>query len=328
MTGALVPLQGTYDQHAVRRQLQLLSSLWVQTMGQSLGELDADLELCKRWFDPVAQGQRLRRELADLPDAPGPEEELVEPWEPWTVWVGPRKLLITPEGRCAIDLLQRAAANDGPVTITDSDVARYDRLLGEMYRRWSRHRLESVVALLAGKTKPLQIPAAGVVIALLVNGCIGQQRALTRFASGSGRAIVDRAFFSAVNAFADVLAPSRRGKRDSRLISGWMLYEARRRLGDALVVQDFKGTTDGHVWIRPDGVDHVIDVVARDLVRGHRARATPGLFADAFDALVAALRAELPSLAGFSAVHERPSETRRLKQQMVQQLQVYASRES
>jgi hypothetical protein len=305
--------------------LDALIEVWTVTMGRPPGDLNDDLELIKRWFDPVAQGQRLRRELSAIE---GVQPGLEVPGEPWTVEVGSSKWLVTPEGRCAIDVLQSYPDDRQRLVVTDSQLVPYDRLLGGLYRRWSRHRLDSVVALLAGTTKPLQIPAAGVVISLLVDGCVGEERALVRFASESARSVVDRAFFAAVNAFSDVLAPSRRGKRDSRLISGWMLYEARRRLGDVLVVEDFHGTTDGRVWIREDGIDQVVDVVARDLARGHRARATPERFATAYDALVDALRAELPSLAGFGLVHERPAATRRLRERFVEQLGADASQSS
>lgn len=318
---SLVPLEGQLDRTTADRMMEALVEIWTITMGASPGDLSVDLELSKRWFDPVAQGQRLRRELEGVPDVP---LGLDAPGNPWTLDVGPRKRLVTPEGRCAIDLLQEFPDGRPVWLIAEHELSLYDRQLGEMYRRWSRHRLESVVALLAGTTKPLQIPAAGVVISLLVNGCIGKDRALIRFASESAKNVVDRAFFTAVNAFSDVLAPSRRGKRDSRLISGWMLYEARRRLGHALVVEDFHGTTDGRVWIRSESVDHVVDVVARDLARGHRARATPERFDSAFDALVSALRTELPNLAGFGLVHERPTATRKLRERLAERLGAYA----
>jgi hypothetical protein len=294
-------------------------------MGQEPGALDSDLELVKRWFDPVAQGQRLRRELAELGEL---SSELVDPGEPWALTVGPRRWLVTPEGRCVIDLLRRFPVDREVWTLPEAMIVDYDRRLGALYRDWSRHRLESVVALLAGTTKPLQIPAAGVVIALLVNGCVGEDRALVRFAAEEARNVVDRAFFAAVNAFADVLSPSRRGRRDSRLNSGWMLYEARRRLGEALVLEDFHGTTDGRVWVHADRVDHTINVVARDLARGHRARATPEQFGIAFDALVEALRSELPNLAGFGLVHERPAATRKLRDRLAARLAEHAKQAS
>ncbi|MCY3923456.1 MAG: hypothetical protein OXG27_13840 [Chloroflexi bacterium] len=296
--------------------LDALTSIWVETMGTEPADLEEDLALARRWFDPVAQGQRLRRELLALnattaDGVPGP---------PWTLEVAPASYLVTPEGRCLIDYLSSRYSDrseGGTARIIDE----YDRLLGSLYRAWSRHRIESVVGLLAGTDKPLQIPAAGVVIALLANRCTDERRALTRFAGGPNKHLVDSAFFAPVQRFADVLSPSgRRDRTNQTLVSGWMLYEARRRLGGGLEVRDARGGKDGKVWVRADAVADVIRRVAQDLSRGHRAHATPELFAVAFDALVEELRVQLPSLAAFGLIHERPRDTARLRAQFLEHL--------
>jgi len=100
----------------------------------------------------------------------------------------------------------------------------------------------------------------------------------------------------------------------ARLISGWMLYEARRRLGDALVLVDVRGGVDGKVWIEQGEERHVVEVVTRDLARGHRQRVTPELLGSAFDALVGALRSQLSRLATYGLAHERPTNTARLRE--------------
>src|ERR1700682_4140862 len=302
-------------QHLERNQAtsirSALESIWTTTMGSSPADLSDDLRACRRWFDPVAQGQRLRKELMTLEPTP---PDVLDPGPPMTFVVDEHKRLVTPEGRCTLHLLN--GLPDAPINvIAESQLVQYDRLLAALYRDWSRHRLKTVVDLLMGSEKPLQIPAAGVVIALLVDRCTTEARALTRFATGPVRDVVDQAFFMPVQAFADILAPSKRRNRSNpRLVSGWMLYEARRRLGDGLVVVDARGGLDGKVWIQPSAEGHVISIVTRDLARGHRARATTERFADAFDALVVALRKELPKLAGFGLVHERPVHTKQLRE--------------
>jgi len=96
-----------------------------------------------------------------------------------------------------------------------------------------------------------------------------------------------------------------------------MLYEAARRLGDGLVVEEARNGHDGKVWIRPEAEGDAIDVVARDLIRGNRAHATQERMGQAYDALVSALRKELPKLAGFGLVHERPQNTEELRQRLL-----------
>jgi hypothetical protein len=321
---SLLGLPERIEDSTLRSWSAALDQTWEATMQARPSALEADLLLCRRWFDPVAQGQRLRRELGELQELP---EELLDPGPPLTFRVGPRKRLVTPEGRCALDLLQDIASSDEHL-IRDSRLLVYDRLLAGMYRDWTRHRLQSVVDLLSGSTKPLQVAAAGVVIALLVDGCTSRERALTRFASGPAREVVDQAFFSSIEAFAGVLAPSqRRGRTNPRLISGWMLYEARRRLGGGLVVEDARSGLDGRVWINREAEADVIEVVTRDLARGHRARATPERFAEAYDALVQSLRRELPRLAGYGLVHERPPETERLRERFLASLRTQLAEE-
>jgi hypothetical protein len=301
--------------------IRALETIWESAVGSPPGNLESDLVICHRWFDPVAQGQRLRRELAQLPLL---SEDLADPGEPMTLFVDSRRRLVTPEGLCALSLLKQLVQDGRSLAIPDSILVPYDRRLAALYRDWSRHRLQSVIALLSGDTKPLQIPAAGVVIALLVNRCTSPDRALRRFASGRARELVDQAFFAPVEAFAGILAPNQRERRsDPRLISGWMLYEARRRLDGYLVMSDARAGAEGRVWIRSEDEQKVVSVVTRDLVRGHRKHATPNRFALAFDALVESLRESLPRLASFGLVHERPANTARLREAMLGSLRYY-----
>lgn len=316
MNPSLLGLPDYMDHEVGQRWVRALTHLWQDTTGRPIGDLPEDLETLRRWFDPVAQGARLRRELSDLPDC-------AEPWagpsDPHTLAVASSKRLVTPEGRCALELLRTLPDHGG--FIPAGEVVNYDRTLGAMYLAWSRHRLQSVLDLLAGTTKPLQIPAAGVVLALLVNRCTSPERALTRHAGGVQRDVLDQAFYSVVEAFADVLAPTRKkGSSSGRLVSGWMLYEAGRRLGDGFVVTDAKASAHGAVWIRSEAVEQVEEVLARDLARGHRARVTVARFQDAFDAMVRDLRRQLPNLASFGMAHERPVETARIRERMSEKL--------
>jgi len=291
-----------------------LEEMWKATIGSPPGELGSDLDKCKQWFDPVAQGKRLRHDITQLQELPS---NLADPGPPFTILVGPGKRLVTPEGRCALELLSRLES-EGPHIITDAQLTPYERRLGLLYRSWSRHRLQSVVNLLMGKDKPLQIPAAGVVLTLLVNRSTAEERALTRFSSGSPKDLVDRAFFNSVEAFVRILTPGRKATTNNpRLLSGWMLGEARRRLGESLVVLDSKGVEDRKVWISSGTEDMVVDIVARDLARGHRPKVTLELLGSAFDALVDSLRRELPTLAAFGLVHERPRDTQQLRENLL-----------
>lgn len=315
---SLLEVEGMWDKKRVKVVSESLLTLWNVVFEEAPGTLDQDLQKLQRWFDPVAQGQRLRKLLADLRTVPA---DFVDPGPPLTLRAGADRWLITPEGRCAMELfLQLKPPLYYPLRIDEQETLRFDQLLGHLYRKWSRHRLQSVIDLLEGSQKPLQIPAAGVVIALLVNRCTSEERALARYPAGSAQEIIDAAFFAAVQAFSQILAPSSRRGRTG-LISGWMLYEARRRLGEAMVVIDARRGRPGKVWIDSGHVQEVIALVARDLVRGHRKHATTPRLEEAFDALVVMLRKHLPMLAGYGLVHERPQETARLRERLVEGLE-------
>jgi hypothetical protein len=308
---SLLGLTGFIDRGKVEDLIHSLTLLWKLSTGLEINTLESDLELCRRWFDPVAQGQRLRRDLPGIPPLPPGSHD---PGPPLTFEVTSTQKLITPEGRCAIDLLKQLDPRQTVYVLDDSATCYYDRVLGSLYLKWSRHRINSVVDLLRGEDKPLQIAAAGVVLALLVNRSTSPARALKRFPVGAAQDIVDAAFFRAVEAFSRTLAPKQRATRDPKLISGWMLYEARRRLGeDLLIMETSRPDSGGNVWIDERRQEMAIDVVARDLSRGHRTRITPTLLSTAFDELVDAFRAETGQLAGFGLAHERPVNTGRIK---------------
>ena len=319
-------ISGFVTRERVDALILVLSEAWTAIFEQAPGDLSSDLALARQWFDPVAQGQRLRREIASLDPLP---DHLLDPQPPLTVSVGPGRWLVTPEGRCALDLLQQLPAQEPGYLISDDLIAPYERRLAALYREWSRHRLDSVIDLLSGTTKPLQIPAAGIVVALLVNRSTTEERALVRYTSDPERRVIDQAFFGSVQAFANVLAPKRRRTTlSAQLVSGWMLYEVRRRVGSDMVLLDARGGHNGAVWIKAEGIGNVIDVVSRDLVRGHRARATVERFAEAFDDLVDHLRRDSSALAGYGLAHERPRETRRIRESFMARIAHYLSEEA
>jgi hypothetical protein len=290
---------------------QALATIWRATMGSEPGALDTDLAACLKWFDPVARGERLRRELPTIPQL---ADHVTDPGPPFTFQVNRGVVLVTPEGRCALELLRELPRGVSSHLIGDGDLLPYDRRLARLYRDWSRHRIQSVVKLLAGENKPLQVPAAGVLVALMVNRSTSEARALKRFASGLERDAIDRAFFAAVKRFAETLSPKQGPTTDQHLISGWMLYEVARRLGThVLVVEGAGPTTEGRIWIVENAEGTAIDRLVRDLTRGRRARVTAEAMGAAFDALVSSFREHSRALASFGLAHERPANTQRLR---------------
>jgi hypothetical protein len=283
-----------------------LEELWTASMGP-LRNLSRDLRALKRFFDPVATGARIRRELETLPPAPA-SARLLGP--PLALPVQTGKLLVTPEGRISLGLLRDVlVADDDPVTLEPSAIADGHVQLVELYRSWCLHRLNQTMSLLTGHAEPLRIPSIGFLVVLLVNQSIGPERALPGKDELDKIRVVEEAVLESAAAFARTLDVSQRGLRPDResLYRGWWAGEARRRLSGALEIKN-------GIHIRKDGGEEVLNLVARELARRAIDRAA---VAAAFDALVYELRQREPELAQFGLAFEHPPDTRRLREHLL-----------
>lgn len=289
------------------RLARTLTSAWEAVADRPTGDLVRDWSfLVERYFDPIAQGGRLRRELDDVravvEEAPYLSDLLVIP-------IGDDHGLITLEGRAVLQLVRAALAQEGQEVILPDD-ARWalEHKLLDLYRETSRHRLESVLSLRSGTAAPLLPPAVATILLLLLNRSTSPDRAITRPPDPAGRQHLDEALARPVLAFAYALAPGKRKLEHISLYSGYPLTEARRRLSAQL------STDPARLFVRPNVDDDVIRFVARDLAKRHLPEAT---IAEAFDRMVEAYRESASALAAFGVGHERPADTRRLRERLL-----------
>jgi hypothetical protein len=299
-----------------RREADLLladlTALWQMASGRAVGGWLSDLEGLERDFDPVATGKRLRTRLVALPDATeiGPLDEV------HALPVPTGRLLITPEGRAAIELLRRAEPerNSDRVVLDEALASRLTADLLNQYRRWGRHRLSSTIELMRGGAAPLQLPAVGTVVMLLINRCDSPTRALPRFNKQDnprGQDDIDSAVFNCSEAFVSVIKASERRKPGKeRLISGWYLGEINRRLPGALQMGE-------GLNIEPAKRGELVEMVGRELSR--RGVDAPRL-SDAFDEAVRELRRRSGTLALYDALFERSRDTARLADELAEGL--------
>ncbi|WP_445149511.1 hypothetical protein [Baekduia sp. Peel2402] len=288
-----------------RQRAQSLSSalrtLWQAAFGQLPGELASDLELArKHFFDPVAQGKRLR-EMVTAIDASRGDEVPAE----LALEISARQTLITPEGRAMIAVLDEALTAE-PFSVLSGRPAYHEHVLYRCYRDWGRHRLRQVIDLLGDDN--LRTLAVGVLIALLVNRSNSMQRALPRWKEASERTAFDQAFFAAVYAFADRIDQRRRAPGKERLVGGWTLHEVVRRRPGALELND------NEVYVKPGREEDLISLAASALARS----SDPTTVGDAFDALVDTLRKEAPILARYNAYYERDYDTKQLRDRLLE----------
>jgi hypothetical protein len=293
----------TLPRKEAQRLSEFLERAWEAQMGKPLGELDGDLEELKRFFNPIAQGRRLREALTSLPRIAGVRPDAKLLWLP----VGDSRVVVTPEGRAALAWLTEALADHGDVVaLGDSEAAGLEHRLVETYRRWSQQRLRQVAGLLAGEGPPMLPQAIAATLLLLVNRSTTYERAIVRPREARRQQLLDRALQTPVVAFAERLAPSTsRSPEHYSFYGGYTLTEARRRLGDKIVLRG------DHVYV--DGAQQaaVIEFLGRDLAR--RKGVTHHDVAIALDALVDAYQSVRPQLAAFGVAFERASDTLKLR---------------
>lgn len=301
----------------VERTIDLLTEIWVTQMNREPGPLDEDLQSLKVLFDPIARGSRLRSRLNQLPPTTVERELLLDPF---VLPVNDRaSLIITPEGRQLLDVLVTARAGTDAPFISSSVIARAESRLLDLYRAWSQQRLRDVIRLQEGEAPALLPQAAGQVLLLLINRSTTPERAVIRPNTQEDLRRLDDSLSLVVEAFADTLSPPasrQRNRAQYSIIGGYSLSEARRRLGESLVIDG------GRIYL-DDAKDQVTERIARELARRHDIDAAR--LVEAFDAMVAEYEQVRPVLAGFGQSHSRPSTTRELRQNLLDHYQEHRS---
>jgi hypothetical protein len=312
----LIGLTARMSRRRAQSMRDALRLLWDATYGE-LGPFDEDLEATKKHFDPTAQGRRLRHELIQLPAVTLPTQlpELL------AMPVGESRWLITPEGRVALEALTLALEESSEsVTVSGRVTAALLEDLLVTYRRWNRHRLDDVVALLTGAGRPLRLLAIGTLLVLLVNRCTAPQRAMKRYSEGSQKDKLDDAFYAPAGAFADAIHPTKQRSIDKEsLTRGWTLHEVTRRWPEAIKIESaHEGDAPiTNAYVAPEHESALLTAAADALSKNRRVDSEA--LERAFDALVGALRAVAGTLASYGVLFERSSETARLRADLLRQ---------
>jgi hypothetical protein len=314
--GAPPDLFGLPTQLTRERALALVAALEDAWKAQAKDafplDLQSDLRALTNFFDPLAREATLRRRLDDV------EPATIDLPPVLALDAGDGRMLVTPEGRVALELLRTMLEKPGATVVVESaDVAAATALVADFYRSLTRKRLDKVRQLAAGEAAPMLPVAAAFVLLLLVNRSTTRERALDQIPGDpERRAVIDDAFAPALRAFATTLSGSFKERdrtlRGLSLYQGYALTEARRRLGSRLRQEESR------LWIAEKDEQDVLAFLARDLSR----RADSDRILVAFDALVDNYRMTLPRVANLQLAHERPSHTDDLRRQLERLLRV------
>lgn len=311
--GEFVGIPDLLPSAAAEELLESLEALWLAQIGVEPGELLGDLEALKRWFDPIASGERLRKALATVPVASDGS-----PLQPPHIYrAGPDRVLITPEGRAAIEILRAAFSAATSLTKPETlllDMTSVDSVanaLAKVYRSWSRRRLDGVVGLLRHETATLRPGAAGLLLVLLINRNTAKERALPRPKNPQQRMAVETAIREPALAWASAFTGRRASGAGMDLYRGWAVGELARRLGSTIHL----GFGECGIYIDEDAVpvarQRLLDDLEKRPVRSRQR--IPG----SWSALMDAYRRSRPKLASLGLAFERPSTTQDLERQVL-----------
>lgn len=287
--------------------VKALSQLWNWQMQRPLHTLEEDLDALRRYFDPIATGNRLRTLLTNLPSPPSVNARLLR--EPLIVG-GDDLRLITLEGRAAIALLQMLllSASDNVIIIELETGYPFEHSVYERYREWSLHRITNVFHLQTGKAQSLNLPSIGLLLLLLINGSHSPQTAMRPLLDEREK-YVNEAIRAIIAAFCQALDEREHETRHFVLYSSYTLSEARRRLPTALPL-DSAG-----IYIPSSEKERVLRFIATELRRPQRSFPTTKV-REAYDQLIATYRQELPMLAALNMTFENRLETLQIRQRL------------
>lgn len=316
--GSLFGIPDTLLRRELDDLVEFLKKLWVASYGGPTADLDHDIELSRRFFDPVARGQTIRDRLGEVLPAPSIDSAMAGyAVEPLVTRVDDRRLLVGVEARLALVVLQEADHRHSTSRLPTPLVRDALAYAATTYRRWGTHRLQQVLSLRQGNGKePMQAVAVGFILALLINRSTHPARGIPSEDSKENKqsGSADAAVFAAIEAFAQVISGrNNRSSAQNRLKGGYAMTEARRRLSDYL---RFANQPEGRViHLQPGSEDTVLRFLAAELAR--RPTLDSPQLLEAFDRLVHTYRTEAGSIALQLTTYERPADTADLRAKLL-----------
>jgi hypothetical protein len=254
-----------------------LERLWQAMTGRLPTTLARDLRELEGWFGPTTSGEKLR-ELVEAGTPAALDSDVVPDYGAKVVIEGGNSVVVTPEGRMAIELLRRGASHASVHHELAADG------LAKTYRRWTQHRLTEVIDQLEGRGKPMYPVAIGAVLLLAVNGNESESRALL-IESGQPSGVGD-ALKRPLDAFADAVERRKSRQRITADFAKYPVAHAKIRLGCALRRERAKRVQ--RIWLDPPMRDWALDVVAHELVARRKTEVKTAL--DALDRLLDSYR--------------------------------------
>ena len=216
---------------------EFLRAAWAAQFGQRPGPIEGDLELLGRLFRPDVSGASLRGAAATLEALTiSPPRDL-----PAALYVPVDDThgFVTPEGRVALEVIDHAG--EDPVSIGDSALLRATTIVATFYGESVRRHVGKTVG--QPDLRPLSFAFA---LLLLVNGSVGEERALRTPDTADEERRLMEAIAPALDAFSEGIGGGPISRRESgRMEGNWVLTEVPRQLPTLIA------KTKAGFWVQP-----------------------------------------------------------------------------
>lgn len=293
--GAPVQLDSATQQTWIR----LLHKNWLALMGRQPHMLEADLDDMAPLFANGASAKSLKSRIYALPNADAETKRL------------PRQLalvvddcaVITPEGRILLDVLlelQRTGQHEISVDRQISALSTANTLRSEWHARWLRNQFESSIS----------APVLGGALFLLINGSIGEPRALLMPSDNQRDRELGAIIMPIVANFSAALG-GRSPALDTGIRQHWVFTQLSRLLGrDIAREKNESGTV---TWVRSGREINLLNELASRLERA----AEDARRQIAIENFIDDYRAARGALAALGQMHEDPTATRRITDRLL-----------
>lgn len=277
-----------------------LSEVWRTQRGHPPMKIESDLAFLESFFRPTLTGRKLRDIVARLPRlSSSPPLNLTEQ----VFLESPTgQGLVTPEGRVLLDLLPQPPTRTA-VAISTDELAWAYSTVATFYRNVSRDR---VLEALGIRTGALRLPVIGFSLFLLVNGSVGERNAFRIPSNPKKEEDLSRLLGPIIEEFVNALATKSKRAEPFRLRGGWVLSETRRHLFH------YVDSARDSIWIRHRTVQSLTKKLGNELAVRDKNRRRHDV-ENAFEALLLAYSKARPGLASRASTHERSSQTRAIR---------------
>ncbi|WP_152926108.1 hypothetical protein [Microbacterium sp. GCS4] len=282
------------------RIVRYLTRAWTTEHGAPPFDLEDDLDKLRPLFQSHVTGTRVREHVKALTPVP-----MSRPFIPEVFFlaVDADRGLVTPEGRALIE-----AAQDPTTGQAAGLVNTIAQFYGESLRAWMAKSVE---------TGLVPLPSAGFAMFLLINGSIGQQRAMVFPREKHEEADLATVIMDVASIFSTTVhGPAIKPKERAQLRTSWVVSQAVRHLGTSLSRGSDRKTGLASIWIEEDHTTTLLNDIS--VAIRARSRATPSDIEAAFDAAVAEYERGRVILGAWGISHERRRQTQQIREDFLE----------